>query len=203
MIRVASSFIAVCLCLFSTIRAQADSIVTVPLASPVHISLEADPVVRFTNGITDVRIIDFTPNLGQGFILFEAVGPSTSGPMPATGFRFTIGARARDGLASITGKFAPLIPPTNASQASLLARPPALRLGDRGMECALFDHLDGRRRRRPPRQLRDARSGTGAETSTTEPVANSISSAYAGCPTWSRAIVLGGILRTPGPRQTT
>ena len=112
MIRVASSFIAVCLCLLSTIRAQADSIVTVPLASPVYISLEADPVVRFTNGITDVRIIDFTPNLGQEFILFEAVAPSFSGPMPATGFRFTIGARARDGLASITGNFPPSSDPT-------------------------------------------------------------------------------------------
>ena len=76
--------------------AGADPIqIPLPLESPVSTDLNVDPVVTF-----GTRTIDFTPNLNQEFIAFLiAVTPVT------TGFRNTIGARARDGLFQLSGSF--------------------------------------------------------------------------------------------------
>ncbi len=90
-----ASLVFVGLLLFAS-SAKADPIqIPLPLDSPVSIDLNVNPVVTF-----GTRTIDFTPNLDQEFIGFLiAVTPVT------TGFRNTIGARARDGLLQFSGSF--------------------------------------------------------------------------------------------------
>ena len=76
--------------------AGADPIqIPLPARVPGQHRSDVDPVVTF-----GTRTIDFTPNLNQEFIAFLiAVTPVT------TGFRNTIGARARDGLFQLSGSF--------------------------------------------------------------------------------------------------
>ena len=110
----------ICICLSLPFRAEADTIVPVPLTSPVFIPLELDPVVTFIGKAFNFpaeRTIDFTPNLNQEFILFEPVIS-----LNEFGFRFTVGARARDGLASMTGSFPPSPDPTFVNEVPVFPR---------------------------------------------------------------------------------
>jgi hypothetical protein len=92
--------LAACCCLFFTAIAHADPvIIPAPLASPVFVSLTANPVVRVGD-----RTIDFTPNLNQEFIAFLFLPNQTPG---ASVVRYTLGIRARDGLAALSGVFPP------------------------------------------------------------------------------------------------
>ncbi len=90
------SLVGFCSCSFLALSAQASLIVIpVPLTSPVAIPLGANPDITIGN-----LAIDFSPFLSQEFIDFT---PLTSvGPF---GYRITVGDRARDGLASLTGIF--------------------------------------------------------------------------------------------------
>ncbi len=94
------SLIAFCLCPLS---AQASPIVVaLPITSPASIPVDVTPEVTI-GSVT----IDFSPFLSQEFIAFA---PLTSvGPL---GHRITVGDRARDGLASLTGNFPPSPDPT-------------------------------------------------------------------------------------------
>jgi hypothetical protein len=78
-------------------EAQAISIIPAPLAQPVLVQLEVDPVVMI-----GPRLIDFSPNLAQEFITFFALIDLND-----FGYRMTLGLRARDGLASLVGTFPP------------------------------------------------------------------------------------------------
>jgi hypothetical protein len=71
--------------------------ISVPLNSPVFISLETSPVVT-----VGPRVIDFTSNLNQEFINFVFLQQSF-GTVTHPEFRLTMGLRARDGLASLSG----------------------------------------------------------------------------------------------------
>ena len=85
------------------IAAYSAVIVPLPLSSPVFINLNLDPVVTI-----GTRTIDFTPNLGQEFIHFlPAFATDLSGTYGFPAFRETVGLRARDGLASLSGAFPP------------------------------------------------------------------------------------------------
>jgi hypothetical protein len=87
--------------LFCSVSAQADPVVVpLPLNSPVSLSLTANPVITIGN-----RTIDFTPSLGQTFINFTPVVSYLGGVYPDGLYRITVGIRARDGLASLTGIF--------------------------------------------------------------------------------------------------
>lgn len=93
--------LALVFCLCSVLTAQADPVVVpLPLNSPVFVSLTANPVIT-----VGTRTIDFTPNLNQEFINFLPSMRVISGTYPNTVFRFTLGIRARDGLASLSGVF--------------------------------------------------------------------------------------------------
>jgi hypothetical protein len=94
-------------CLLWGGNATADPIVIpLPLDSPVSIDVIADPIVTFGE-----RTIDFTPVLNQEFIAFLiAVTPVPSG------YRNTIGARARDGLSLLSGSFPASPDPTFVNQ---------------------------------------------------------------------------------------
>jgi hypothetical protein len=94
--KIASS-VLVGLLLFASNAAADPIVVPLPIDSPVSIDLNADPVVTF-----GTRTIDFTPTLNQEFIAFL---PFVT-PVPS-GFRSTIGVRARDGLLQLTGFFPP------------------------------------------------------------------------------------------------
>jgi hypothetical protein len=99
---------------------KADPIyIPLPLDSPVSIDLNVTPVITF-----GTRTIDFTPNLDQEFIAFLiAVTPVT------TGFRNTIGLRARDGLLQLSGSFPAspdptfvnVLPPLSVGTTNLIA----------------------------------------------------------------------------------
>lgn len=93
--------LALVFCLCSVLTAQADPVVVpLPLNSPVFVSLTNNPVVTI-----GTRTIDFTPSLNQQFIHFLPMTRVVSGTYPNTFFRFTLGIRARDGLASLSGVF--------------------------------------------------------------------------------------------------
>lgn len=102
--------------------ALADSIViTPPLREPVLVALDVTPIVT-----VGARTIDFTPYLDQEFIAFQFYGVETD-----TDVRLTLGARARDGLASFTGSFPVSPDPTFTNSA------PAFPSGTR--DLILFD----------------------------------------------------------------
>lgn len=85
-------------CLTCAASAKADPlIIPVPLDSPVFVSLTTHPVITLGS-----RTIDFSPNLNQEFIHFLPV-MRFMGPQDAYTFRVTVGIRARDGLASLSG----------------------------------------------------------------------------------------------------
>jgi hypothetical protein len=94
-------------CLLWGGSAAADPIaIPLPLDSPVSIDVIADPIVTFGE-----RTIDLTPVLNNEFIAFLiAVTPVSSG------YRNTIGARARDGLALLSGSFPGSPDPTFINQ---------------------------------------------------------------------------------------
>jgi hypothetical protein len=88
-------------CLCSVLTAKADPVVVpLPLNSPVFVSLTTNPVVTI-----GTRTIDFNSSLNQEFINFLPSTQVVSGAYPNTIFRFTLGIRARDGLASLSGVF--------------------------------------------------------------------------------------------------
>ncbi len=93
--------------LLPTHKAVADPIVfPLPLDSPVSVDLSVHPVVTIGE-----RTVDFTPFLNQEFINFLwAVVPVSSG------WRHTIGLRARDGLTQLTGSFPPSPDPMFVNQ---------------------------------------------------------------------------------------
>lgn len=67
--------------------------VTFSAVDIVAIDLTTNPVV-----VIGTRVIDFTPNMGQEFIAFQPAVRADQGS-----YIFTLGIRARDGLASISG----------------------------------------------------------------------------------------------------
>ncbi|HEU4510826.1 MAG TPA: PEP-CTERM sorting domain-containing protein [Pyrinomonadaceae bacterium] len=71
--------------------------ISVPLNSPVFVSLETNPVVT-----VGPRTIDFTPFLNQEFIHFVFLQQSF-GTATQPEYRLTLALRARDGLASLSG----------------------------------------------------------------------------------------------------
>jgi hypothetical protein len=93
--------LAACCCLFFTVIAHADTvIIPAPLDSPVFVSLTANPVIQVGD-----RTIDFTSVLAanQEFIAFQVL-PYPEYPGGGV-IRYTMGIRARDGLASLSGVF--------------------------------------------------------------------------------------------------
>jgi len=87
-------------CLACAAVAKADPVViNVPIDTPVFVSLSANPVVT-----VGPRTIDFTSSLGQEFIAFQPLVQNV-GTLTDPAFRVTLGVRARDGLASLTGVF--------------------------------------------------------------------------------------------------
>lgn len=87
-------------CLACAAVAKADPVViSVPLDTPVFVSLSANPVVTI-----GPRTIDFTSNLGQEFIVFQPLVQNV-GTLTDPAYRLTLAVRARDGLASLTGTF--------------------------------------------------------------------------------------------------
>jgi hypothetical protein len=102
--RKSNLIVGLCTVSFS-LAIQASTIITLPLNTPVFVSLTADPIVT-----VGTRTIDFTPNLNQQFIGFIFVATDVSGLYGGTPtYRETLGLRARDGLASLSGAF-PLSP---------------------------------------------------------------------------------------------
>jgi len=90
--------LALVFCISCAASARDDAVViSVPLNSPVFVSLAANPVV-----MVGPRVIDFTPALNQEFINFVFLQQS-SGTATDPVFRLTMGLRARDGLASLSG----------------------------------------------------------------------------------------------------
>ncbi len=90
-------------CILLALSAEATPVVVpVPITSPVSIPVDVTPEVTIGN-VT----IDFGPFLSQEFIDFT---PLTS--VGLFGYRITVGDRARDGLASLTGNFPPSPDPT-------------------------------------------------------------------------------------------
>jgi len=84
-----------------SLAVQASTIITLPLNAPVFVSLTAEPIVT-----VGTRTIDFTPNLNQQFINFLFVTTNVSSLYGGTlTYRETVGLRARDGLASLSGTF--------------------------------------------------------------------------------------------------
>ena len=93
--------LAACCCLFFNVIAHADPvIIPTPLSSPVFISLTTNPVIQVGG-----RTIDFSSNLAanQKFIAFQVL-PFPEYPGGSV-IRYTLGIRARDGLASLSGIF--------------------------------------------------------------------------------------------------
>ena len=102
--RKSNLIVGLCTVSFS-LAIQASTIISLPLNTPVFVSLTADPIVT-----VGIRTIDFTPNLGQQFIGFFFVTTDVSSLYGGTPtYRETLGLRARDGLASLGGTF-PLSP---------------------------------------------------------------------------------------------
>ena len=64
----------------------------------MFVSLTTNPVVTIGS-----RTIDFSNNVGQQFIDFEAMVLDVSNLYGNTAYRVTLGLRARDGLSSLTG----------------------------------------------------------------------------------------------------
>lgn len=94
-LKIAAAFL---FCLVCASGAKADPvIIPLPLDAPVHVSITSNPLVQL-----GPILIDFTSSLNQEFISFRpfAVDISTTND-PV--FRITIGLRARDGLASLSG----------------------------------------------------------------------------------------------------
>ena len=107
--------------LLSATGAQAISIVPAPLAQPVLVQLEVDPVVMI-----GTRLIDFSTNLAQEFINFHVLVNFND-----FGYRMTLGIRARDGLASLEGTYPPSSDPAFVNALpSFPAGPTALLLFD-------------------------------------------------------------------------